>query len=79
MLDDDKSAKTWLTAKEAAHYLRIRPATLLLWARHGKIPAHQLSGARRHVWRFLKSELDAMLAAPTVCSERELNEKSTTV
>ena len=70
----------WLTAREAAAYLKVRPATLLLWARRGKVPAHKLSGSRRCVWRFLRSELDAMLSAPTVCSnERDLNEKSTTV
>jgi excisionase family DNA binding protein len=53
----------WLTSKEASAYLRIRPATLLLWARQGKIPAHQLSGCRRHVWRFKREELDAALTA----------------
>jgi excisionase family DNA binding protein len=70
----------WLTPTEAAAYHRIRPATLLLWARRGKVPAHRLSGSRRCVWRFLKSELDAMLSAPTVCSnERMGDETSTTV
>lgn len=70
----------WLTVSEAANYLKVRPATLLLWVRRGKIPAHKLSGIRRCVWRFLRSELDAMLTTPTVCSdERTSNEKSTTV
>ena len=59
------SSPTWLTPAEAAAYLRVRPATLLLWARLGKVPAHRLSGSRRCVWRFLKSELDAMLALPS--------------
>ncbi len=53
----------WLTSGEAAAYLRIQPRTLLLWARQGKVPAHRLSGIRRCAWRFLKHELDAMLAA----------------
>ncbi len=51
----------WLTAKEAAAYLKVKPRTLLLWAREKKIPAHRLSGMDRIVWRFLKSELDAIL------------------
>jgi len=58
----------WLTAAEAADYLRIRRATLLLWVRQGKVPGHRLSGTRRCVWRFLRAELDAMLTAPSVCS-----------
>lgn len=55
----------WLTLKEAADYLKIRPHTLALWARQGRIPAHRLSGTRRCVWRFLRSELDAMLTGPS--------------
>jgi excisionase family DNA binding protein len=58
----------WLTAREAADYLRVNPRTLLLWARMGKIPAHKLSGTRRRIWRFLRTELDAMLAAPSAGS-----------
>ena len=51
----------WLTAAEAAHYLKVKRRTLLQWVREGKVPAHRLSGTQRCVWRFLKSELDAML------------------
>jgi excisionase family DNA binding protein len=51
----------WLTGREAAQYLRVNHRTLLLWARQGKIPAHKLSGIRRCVWRFLRSELDGTL------------------
>jgi excisionase family DNA binding protein len=51
----------WLTATEAAVYLKVQPRTLLLWARQGKIPAHRLSGVQRCIWRFLKRELDGML------------------
>lgn len=51
----------WLTAREAALHLKVQPRTLLLWARQGKVPAHRLSGIRRCVWRFLRTELDAML------------------
>jgi excisionase family DNA binding protein len=51
----------WLTANEAAQYLKIKPRTLLQWARERKVPSHRLSGVERCVWRFLKIELDAML------------------
>ena len=51
----------WLTAKEAAAYLKVKPRTLLLWARESKVPSHRLSGVERCVWRFLRTELDAML------------------
>jgi excisionase family DNA binding protein len=51
----------WLTANEAAQYLKVKPRTLLQWARERKIPAHRLSGMERCVWRFLRAELDAML------------------
>jgi len=58
----------WMTANEAAAYLKVRPRTLLLWARQGKIPAHKLAGTRRCVWRFLISELDAMLGVSSAGS-----------
>src|ERR1039458_3104381 len=51
----------WLTANEAAQYLKVKPRTLLQWVRERKIPAHRLSGVRRCVWRFRKYELDAIL------------------
>jgi len=60
------TATPWLTSREAASYLRIEPRTLMLWARQGKIKGYTLSGTRRHVWRFLPSDLDAMLTRPFV-------------
>jgi excisionase family DNA binding protein len=59
---------SWLTANEAAAYLRVQPRTLLLWARQGKVPAHRLSGIRRCIWRFLKCELDGMLGVSSADS-----------
>jgi excisionase family DNA binding protein len=56
----------WLTATEAALYLKVQPRTVLKWAKTGTIPAHPLSGSKRVTWRFLKSELDAMLNPPSV-------------
>src|SRR5262249_58795822 len=55
----------WLTANEAAEYLRVQPRTVLKWAKEGSVPAHRLSGCKRVTWRFLKSELDAMLSPPS--------------
>jgi excisionase family DNA binding protein len=51
----------WLNSTEAAQHLKIKPRTLVLWAREGRIPCHRLSGHRRKTWRFLRHELDAML------------------
>lgn len=62
----------WLTAREAAAYLKVAHRTLVRWARSGRVPAHRLSGTGRITWRFLRSELDAMLGASSVGSaERE--------
>ena len=51
----------WLTAKEAAEYLKVSHRTVCQWAREGKIPGHTLSGCVRVTWRFSRRELDAML------------------
>ena len=59
----------WLTANQAAAYLSIKPATLLMWARQGKLKGYTLSGTHRHVWRFQTVDLDAMLASPSVVTE----------
>ena len=58
----------WMTAEEAAGYLRVKPRTLLLWARQGKVRGYQLSGTERHVWRFLRIDLDATMMTPSVVS-----------
>jgi excisionase family DNA binding protein len=56
----------WLTAKEAAKHLKVKPRTLLLWARQGKLQAFALSGTKRHVWRFRRQDLDAALLESAV-------------
>jgi excisionase family DNA binding protein len=64
--------REWLTANEAAEYLRLKPRTLLLWARQGKIKGFRLSGNRRHVWRFRTADLDDILlqsGVPSVLTE----------
>lgn len=70
----------WLTASEAAVYLKVKQRTLLLWVRQGKLQAYALSGTKRRIWRFRKEDLDAaLLASPvipskplTVLSERRI-------
>src|SRR5438034_9310054 len=66
----DFSTTDWLTAREAARYLKVKVRTVLLWARQGKIKGHVLSGTKRHVWRFLQTDLDAaLLESPVLPSE----------
>lgn len=55
----------WLTAAEAAAYLKISPRTIVAWAKQGRIPGHRLSGTARITWRFLRSELDDILRGPS--------------
>lgn len=55
-------ATEWMTAAEAAEYLKVERRTLLHWVRQGKTKGFQLSGTVRHVWRFRQSDLVAMLA-----------------
>lgn len=70
----------WLTANEAAHYLKVKVRTLLLWVHQGKLQAFALSGTKRHVWRFRKQDLDAALLEspvlpsqpPSVCPEERM-------
>jgi excisionase family DNA binding protein len=58
----------WLTATEAAAYLKVRPRTIVQWAKDGKVRGHRLSGCKRITWRFLRSELDGMLCGPSAGS-----------
>jgi excisionase family DNA binding protein len=56
----------WLTANEAAAYLRVKSRTLLLWVRQGKVKGFALSGTKRRVWRFRQIDLDALLLESAV-------------
>jgi excisionase family DNA binding protein len=56
----------WLTAPEAAQYLRIEPRTLLMWARQGKVKGYVLSGNKRVTWRFRAEDLDDTMSPPSV-------------
>ena len=72
----------WLTAAEAAGYLKVKVRTLLLWVRQGKVKGFALSGTKRRVWRFRKSDLDTMLLespvltsiSPSVCPEERMGQ-----
>lgn len=66
----------WLTAQEAAKYLKVKPRTLLLWVRQGKLQAFALSGTKRHVWRFRKQDLDAALVESPVLPSIPLSVRS---
>ena len=55
------TSSAWLTAAEAAQYLKIKTRTILFWARSGRIKAYSLTETKRRVWRFLQSDLDAIL------------------
>jgi len=56
----------WLTVAEAAGYLKVKPRTLLLWVRQGKMKAFALSGTKRRVWRFRQADLDSALLESAV-------------
>ena len=57
-----------LTADEVADRLRVKPDTVVVWARQGRIPAHRLS---RKVIRFRLQEvveaLDAAAQSSLAC------------
>ena len=62
----------WLTVLEAAAYLKVKPRTLLMWVRQGKLQAYALSGTKRRIWRFRKEDLDAALLTFPVLPSKPL-------
>jgi excisionase family DNA binding protein len=66
----------WLTANEAAAYLKVKVRTLLLWVRQGKVKAFALSGIQRRVWRFRRRDLDAALLESPVLPSIPLSVRS---
>ncbi len=62
------TSSEWLTAAEAAAYLKVQTRSLLLWVRQGKVRAYALSGTKRRVWRFCKEDLDAAVRSHPVVS-----------
>ncbi len=66
-LVNNSTETLWLTSREAGSYLKkVEARTILMWARQGKVKGYVLSGIRRQTWRFLHSDLDAMLLMPSV-------------
>jgi excisionase family DNA binding protein len=54
----------YVTAEEAAEFLKITPRRVKEMARAGSIPAHPVDpNAERKEWRFLLSELSAYMRA----------------
>jgi excisionase family DNA binding protein len=69
LMESVQQNSSWLTATEAAEYLKVQTRSLLLWVRQGKLQAYALSGTKRRIWRFLKTDLDAaLLSRPVVVS-----------
>lgn len=60
------AAFAWLTVSEAAEYLKVKPRTLLSWARKGAIQAYTLAGTKRRIWRFRRADLDETLLSRPV-------------
>jgi excisionase family DNA binding protein len=77
-MTNQSSQSEWLTADEAAKYLKVKTRSLLLWVRQGKVQAYALSGIRRRVWRFRQQDLDDALFAQAVITSQSpavLNER----
>jgi excisionase family DNA binding protein len=66
VMPPSRHTSEWLTAVEAAAYLKIEPRTLLKWAREGRVKGHVLSGTERITWRFRTEDLDATMSPPSV-------------
>jgi excisionase family DNA binding protein len=66
----EATSSVWLTAAEAAFYLKVQTRTVLLWVRQGKLRGYALSGAKRHVWRFRVADLDGMMKLPSVAPSK---------
>jgi excisionase family DNA binding protein len=70
------SQSEWLTPAEGAQYLKVKPRTILLWVRQGKLKAYPLSGIKRRVWRLRREDLDAALMASPVLPSIPLSVRS---
>jgi len=51
----------WLTAKEAAEYLRVDPRTLRQWCREGRVPFSRSDDRHNGRLRFHRGRLDEWL------------------
>jgi excisionase family DNA binding protein len=64
--NEQQPSSPWFTTEEASQYLKVKPRTISLWVRQGKVKAFALSGTLRRVWRFRREDLDAALVAANV-------------
>jgi excisionase family DNA binding protein len=53
----------FVSAAEIARYLSLSPRTVAKMARDGRLPAHRISGSKRKTWRFLISEVAALITS----------------
>jgi len=52
----------FVTAERVAEFLGLTRRQVLTMARTGEIPAHPISGRKRHVWTFRISEVAGQVA-----------------
>jgi excisionase family DNA binding protein len=64
------SSTEWLTAEEAAAYLKMAVRTLLKHTRDGEIRGYVLLGTKRRIWRYRKADLNRYLLARSVVVSR---------
>lgn len=64
-------AEDWLSLSEVGRVLGVHPSTVRLWADQGKLPVHRTQGGHR---RFLRSEVDLLMAAETAGSVAEMDQ-----
>ena len=56
----------WMTAKEAAQYLRCAVKTIYNYKCNGQLRGYNLGGRRKGVLRFKKADLDAFVLGKRV-------------
>jgi excisionase family DNA binding protein len=71
MISSCNETLEWLTAAEAARYLKVKSRTLLFWVRLGRVKGYPLSGTQRRTWRFLKVDLDDTIVRNSQCAAKE--------
>lgn len=57
----------YLTAKQVAKYLQVKPLTVYQWARTNKIPADKIG----RIWRFKKDVIDSFLEKESQKNKKE--------
>ena len=65
-MKDDKGDR-WLSVKEIAVYLGIKPDTVYKWIQRKELPAHKVG----RLWKFRKEEVDEWVVAGTAANSRQ--------